>query len=434
MSSKRSYPLSPIYTAEPTLLRCHKTFMNLLARPITFATLVTTSSKCVRAYSSALNHLHPKFTDPRPRPDDEIVVAMSSGVDSSVAAAMLARSYRNVRGVYMANWSQAARCAEQDYKDVQQVCKKIGIPCERVNFEREYWNNVFEPMIEGYSRGLTPNPDVGCNRHVKFGRLFQYLASRFSALPPSKSWWLATGHYARVAIDSETQEHCLLRGLSPAKDQSYYLSSIDPQVLSRLLMPIGHYQKLQIRDLAQSYNLHVASKPDSQGLCFVSQEHNRFDAFLNDYIAPKTGNFVTKDGKVWGQHPGIWHATVGQRARVSMPQGDPRYTGTWYILEKRAVTNELVIVRGSEHPALYKRALSVANWRWIARPSTTATNLLLQYQSLKKPSGIANIEWENEAPRTIHLTEPARAIAPGQVAVIYDGPRVLGSGTIVDTE
>lgn len=385
-----------------------------------------------RSYLARLNPLEAKYHVQQPEPHDEIVVAMSSGVDSSVAAAMLAESHPNVRGIYMANWSQTAKCTEQDWNDVQQVCRKIGIPCERVNFEREYWNSVFVPMLEGYRQGVTPNPDVGCNRYVKFGGMIQHLSRKFSRDGKTK-WWFATGHYARVAMDTESKEYCLLRGLSPAKDQSYYLSSIDPKVLPRLLMPIGHYEKHQIRDFARKRGLHVASKPDSQGLCFVSPEHSRFEQFLDEYIAPNPGNVITADGKIWGRHQGIWHATVGQRARISMPQGDPKYQGVWFVSEKRPQTNELVIVRGSDNPQLYKRQLAVDKWHWLTTlPSVT--DLTIQTQSLRLANKIAEIEWERNEPIKMTLEEPVRAISPGQVAVLYDKSRVLGCATITGAQ
>lgn len=385
-------------------------------------------------YLTTTQRLTSNFDIPTPGANDEIVVAMSSGVDSSVAAAMLAKTHANVRGVYMANWSQTAKCTEQDWNDVKKVCDHIGIPCERVNFERDYWTKVFEPMVDGYREGKTPNPDVGCNRHVKFGRMIEHLKEQFAALDANRKWWLATGHYARVVRDKETLKYRLLRGVSSAKDQSYYLSSINPEVLQHVLMPIGNFEKLRIREFAEDWGLHVASKPDSQGLCFVSQEHTRFSDFLDEYLEPKAGNIITADGKVWGQHSGVWHATIGQRASVSMPQGDPEFQGAWYVAEKRLETNELVIVRGGDNNALFSQRVEVADWHWLAeKPSPGTGSLLLQYRSLQTPLTVESSEWPASNMARITLLKPARAIASGQVAVLYNNDLVLGSGTIVKT-
>ncbi|KAK6453958.1 tRNA-specific 2-thiouridylase [Scheffersomyces xylosifermentans] len=367
---------------------------------------------------------------------------MSSGVDSSVAAALYSKRYTNVRGIYMANWSQTAKCTERDWNDVQRVCHDLGIPCERVNFEREYWHDVFQPMLTMYEKGFTPNPDTGCNKYVKFGKMVEYLSNRY---PKDRKWWLVTGHYARVMLHQPSGEFHLLRAYSKDKDQSYYLSSIPKSVLSRVLMPIGHYLKPKIRDLAHEFNLHVSSKPDSQGLCFVSQEQNSFRDFLNDYIEPNPGNIVTEDGKVWGRHQGLWHATIGQKSSVSMPQGDPDYKGVWFVSEKNYERNELVIVKGRDNPKLYKKELRVDEFQWmgcedgsseVQRILESGGKVMFQYRSLQTPNQIEKVDesrsiGDNDSNSyVISLTEPVRALAPGQNVVLYRDNRVLGSGVI----
>lgn len=375
-------------------------------------------------FTQPINEAGPEYIQVEPDLNDEIVIAMSSGVDSSVAAGIYASKYPNVRGIYMANWSQTAKCTEADWNDVQKVCKQLKIPCERVNFEREYWNDVFQPMIRSYEDGKTPNPDTGCNKYVKFGKMIDHLTTSL----PDKKWWLVTGHYSRVMKHRSKNEFHLLRGFSQMKDQSYYLSSIPKAVLSRILMPIGHYLKSSTRDLAKTYNLHIASKPDSQGLCFVSQEHTKFRDFLNEYIPPNPGNIVTEDGKVWGRHQGIWHATIGQKSAISMPQGDPKYQGVWFVSEKRPETNELVIVQHRDNPKLYHHKLKVDNWQWLQKPSNF-DNIQLQYKSLQEPVDVTNIE-ESSSSLNITMSKKSRAMAPGQNVVLYSGNQVLGSGVI----
>lgn len=375
----------------------------------------------------ATNELGLSYKQPVPGPNDLVIVAMSSGVDSLVAAALYAKSHKNVKGIYMANWSQTARCTEAEWNEVQKISNLLGIESERVNFEKEYWNDVFQPMITMYQKGWTPNPDTGCNKEIKFGRLYSYCNEKYA----DSNWWLVTGHYARVMQHTETGESHLLRAYSKHKDQSYYLSLIPKSTLGRILMPIGHYHKPQIRELAQEFALPNAAKPDSQGLCFVSQEHKNFREFLNEYIPPNPGEIVTEDGKVWGKHQGLWHCTIGQKSTVLMPQGDPNYKGVWFVLEKNYDKNQLVIVRGRDNPKLFRSHLHVTNFEWMANWDKSC-KIQLQYRSLQEPCEVKLVEIIGNA-LSIELETPARAMAPGQNVVLYQGNRVLGTG-IIDEE
>ncbi|ODV68654.1 hypothetical protein HYPBUDRAFT_152036 [Hyphopichia burtonii NRRL Y-1933] len=394
-----------------------------------------------RALSIRRFHVKPHFNElapntyvqEEPKPEDEIIIAMSSGVDSSVSAAMYASKYRNVRGIYMANWTQTAKCIEADWKDVQKICQHIGIPCERVNFEKEYWNQVFEPMISMYSKGLTPNPDTGCNKYVKFGKMIEYLTNKFQNT--KANWWLVTGHYSRIMKHRETGEYHLLRGYYGNKDQSFYLSNIPKKALSKVLLPIGHMIKPDVRKLAKDFQLHIAEKPDSDGLCFVGQETSSFREFLNEYIEPNPGNIITEDGKIWGQHKGLWHATIGQKLGISLPQGNPEYKGVWFISEKRFETNELVIVKGRDNPKLYQNGLSVSDWEWIIENPSQFSNskeLTLQYRSLQEPDQVFEFNQDKDEVK-IKIKDKARAMAPGQNVVLYHGNTVLGSGVLKST-
>lgn len=357
---------------------------------------------------------------------------MSSGVDSSVTAALFASKYKNVRGIYMANWSQTAKCTESDWNDVQRVCRQLKIPCERVNFEKEYWQEVFTPMIRDYENGLTPNPDLGCNKYIKFGKMIEHLALETQSSESRR--WLATGHYARIHAASNGFE--LLRGYDGNKDQSFYLANIPGNVLPHVLMPLGHYTKPEVRKLAKSFNLHTAEKPDSMGLCFVSPDQTKFRQFLDEYIPPNPGNIVTEDGKIWGTHQGLWHATVGQKLGISMPQGDPDYKGVWFVSEKRIDSNELVIVKGGNNEALFKNGLVVSDWEWLnpaAKSLESMSSLTLQYRSLQLPVEISSLKMESDETVSLVLKEKQRAMAPGQNIVLYNGNRVVGSGVIAKT-
>ena len=374
-----------------------------------------------------------EFPQAQPDPQDEIIVAMSGGVDSSFTAALYASTYKNVRAIYMANWSQTAKCTELDWNDVKKVCERLQIRCERVNFEREYWSDVFSPMVESYLRGQTPNPDLGCNRHIKFGKMFEHLNMTQNMAEGRKNW-LATGHYARVV--AENGGYSLARALEDLKDQLYYLASIDKSVLKHVLMPLGHYRKQEVRRLAkEKYGLHTAAKPDSTGLCFVNPNHTKFRDFLNEYIPPNPGNIITEDGKVWGRHQGLWHATIGQKLGITMPQGDPNYKGVWFVSEKRVQTNEIVIVRGRDNPKLYKNGLYATEWAWFGeKPVDLALkSVSMRYQSLHVPVSVTLVEEIPGDNVKIILKDKQRAMAPGQNVVLYDGYKVLASGKIAQT-
>lgn len=367
-----------------------------------------------------------QYSQNTPQLNDTIIVAMSSGVDSSVCAALYSK-YPNVKGVYMANWSQEAECTERDWKDVQKVCQQLAIPCERVSFEKEYWVNVFEPMISQYQQGHTPNPDVDCNKYIKFGTMIRHLEKQ-KQLELGSNWWLVTGHYARILHEKKTNQYHLLRATYREKDQSYYLSSVPPSIFPRLILPLGNHTKPQVRHLAHQHNLVTRDKPDSQGLCFVSQK-GQFRDFLNSYLEPCPGNIVLEDGTVVGRHQGIWHATIGQSAGISMPQGSPEFKGKWFVSEKRPASNEIVIVRGGNHPSLFANEIVVNHWSGD-RAGLCSGGLTVQFRSLQEPIEVLDILENDRGQLTVTLKQLAKAIAPGQQLVIYAGDRILGTGTI----
>ncbi|ANZ74365.1 BA75_01045T0 [Komagataella pastoris] len=394
-------------------------------------------------YFRSMLKLPKGYIQPLPGERDRIVVAMSSGVDSSVTAALckkiLPRS--EVEGVFMANWTSDSNCTDSDWNDVKKTCLHIGIPCRRVDFEKEYWTEVFEPMLEQYRTGKTPNPDVGCNRYVKFGKMIEHLTNTLGEQQP---WWLVTGHYARVLEDIASEEKHLFRSDHLPKDQSYYLSSIKNSSLKRLFLPIGHFSKPEVRNLAKRWKLPTSNKPDSQGLCFVSQKEGHFKKFLDEFLSPEPGDIITIDEKgiknKWGSHQGLWHATIGQRSGVSMPQGDLSYKGTWFVSEKRPKTNEIVIVKGSNNPALYKDTVETSDWLWVGLfnadnlKDIPINQLTIQYRSLQDPISLLKWDLSGQSPNSqemsFRLRKKYRAISPGQVAVLYHRDRVLGCGII----
>ncbi|CAM9018241.1 unnamed protein product [Wickerhamomyces anomalus] len=389
-----------------------------------------------RELSSIPSSRIPKgYVQPKPKPEDLVVIAMSSGVDSSVAAALYSKEYKNCTAIFMENWSQSdtSRCLEQDWKDAQAVAQQLDLPIEKTNFQKEYWIDVFEPMLGEYNKGITPNPDINCNRYVKFGKLYEYVSEKYKG----QNWWLVTGHYSRILQRQDTGEHHLMRPYYKQKDQSYYLSQIDPSVMKRILLPIGHFTKPEVREMAEQLQLEVASKPDSQGLCFISQGEGKFNSFLKNFLNESPGNYITEDGKIWGKHEGLWSATIGQRSRLEMPQGDPKYKGTWFVGAKNFETNDITIVRGTDNPKLFKQIVYVKDF-YPLDPNydlvSNVPNLSVQYRSLQKAEKLDSIVKTDEGGLIFQLGEKRRAIAPGQYLAVYDGDRCIGSGVIEASE
>lgn len=380
---------------------------------------------------------------------DNVVIAMSGGVDSSVAAALFAH-YPKATGVYMQNWSESQAlesiaeepCYEKDWKDVAKLGDFLGVPVEKVNFESDYWIDVFEPMLQEYDQGRTPNPDIGCNKFVKFGKLKSYLDQKYG----HDNYHLVTGHYSRVLQHLESKEYHLLRGYYPQKDQSYYLSQINGGILPRLVLPMGHLTKPEVRDMARELQLPTANKRDSQGICFVNNsQHKKFNKFLEHYLTNKPGNVITVEPTgektVWGTHKGLWSYTLGQKIGdgISLPQADPRYTGAWYVSEKIPATNEIVIVRGRENPQLYRDKLRIQDFEYLGEPQTIRKaitealqrgELRARYRSLMEPEPLISINTDADE---FHLQfqRPQRAMAPGQFCCLLSQNRILGSGPIM---
>lgn len=382
---------------------------------------------------------------------DNIIIAMSSGVDSSVAGSLFAGHFPNARGIYMQNWSESQsvndptkeKCYERDWNDVCKVGKRLNLPVDFVNFENDYWIDVFEPMLSSYKDGYTPNPDIGCNRFVKFGKLVQHLDKKYG----TGNYWLVTGHYARVMESIKDGRTHLLKSYYKQKDQSYYLSQIDENVLTRLLFPIGNMTKPEVRHLAAEMNLYTANKPDSQGICFVNNsQHGKFKNFLTHYLPDSIGDIITVDEvtgekKVWGKHAGLWSYTLGQKVGISMPQGDPKYKGAWFISQKLKETNQLVIVKGRDNPKLFQKnvelqslkllGLGKEEFQKVIKLALDHGNLCMQYRSLQEPIPVASCSFnETNDKITLCLHDEQRAIAQGQFGCLYIGERVLGSGTI----
>ncbi|KZV85522.1 5-methylaminomethyl-2-thiouridylate-methyltransferase [Exidia glandulosa HHB12029] len=360
---------------------------------------------------------------------------MSGGVDSSVTAALLAEQDFDLSAVFMRNWDTKdelgadGKCEwEKDWHDVQQVCKLLDIPCRMVDLSREYWLRVFEPALRVWERGMTPNPDVDCNREIKFDALVQRLGE--------SAQWIATGHYAHLQWDDATHRAMLCRSVDRHKDQSYFLAAVQEPQLRRFMFPISHMTKPQLRELAHARGLPTASREDSVGICFVGQKR-RFEQFISEYIPPSPGKIVDEHGKVIGEHNGLWKFTIGESSRVS------GLKTRFYVAKKDAERNEIVAVPGRDHPMLQCRAVNTIDWRWVWPDHDVQQVLALQTKlggrfTTKIRHAMAEIECtpsQGTSPENVVLSfaHPDAGVAPGQTAALYLNEWCLGCGTITET-
>ncbi|KAI0053929.1 tRNA methyltransferase [Auriscalpium vulgare] len=353
---------------------------------------------------------------------------MSGGVDSSVTAKLLAQQDYDLSAVFMRNWDTRDESGtdtgcewEKDWEDVQRVCRTLDIPCRMVDLSRDYWTRVFEPALKAWELGDTPNPDIWCNREVKFGALMDRLAENIE--------FLATGHYARKAHDPISLRPQLFRPLDRQKDQTYYLSSIPEASLSKAIFPLADLTKSDVREIAKQAGLHTASRDESMGICFVG-EKRRFSDFLAEYIPQKLGHMIDlRTGQIVGEHRGLWAYTIGQGARV---QGLPEKL---FIARKDNATNEIWLAPGS-HPALSASKITAKHWSWIwgdapplaiDTPAGLRARLQFRHRMLDVPCTV-----RRSATDAIEISfdEPQKAVAPGQIATVWDNDWCLGCGTI----
>lgn len=351
-----------------------------------------------------------------------IAVGVSGGVDSSVSALLLAKEHTDVRGVFMHNWEDdgTGECrADVDRRDALRVCAAIGIPFASRNFAKEYKENVFAEFLEGYARGVTPNPDILCNREVKFKVFLEDCLNEGAE-------FIATGHYVRKG--QAKGRSLLLRGVDPSKDQSYFLHAITHDALSRALFPIGHLPKSQVRTIAEEAGLVTARKKDSTGICFIGEQD--FKTFLRRYLPAQDGEVVTEDGRVVGTHGGALYYTVGQRAPIGGVKGCDASV-PWFVLHKDVANNRLVVGQGHDHPALVHDTIVAERFSWIdGRPPSSSFEGEVQVRHLGQALP-ARIDVRDDGTVRMSMHRAHRAAAIGQSAVVYQGDVCLGGGEIV---
>lgn len=347
-----------------------------------------------------------------------VVVGMSGGVDSSVSALLLKQQGFHVIGMFMKNWEESDEnglcTSSKDFEDVVRVCEQIDIPYYTVNFVKEYWDSVFTHFLEGLNRGLTPNPDILCNKEIKFKVLLE------KALEIGADY-LATGHYCRKVIAGD---QCRLwKGMDPGKDQSYFLYTIRSEILKKVMFPVGDMLKKDLRLFAQEYGLATSCKKDSTGICFIGERN--FKSFLQKYIAYQPGKFKTLNGETVGVHDGVAYYTIGQRKGMGLGgEGEP-----WFVVGKNVQQNVVYVERGISHPALYSDELIACDLTWVAdQPALPLIcRAKIRYRQEDQECIVEQIE---DGRVKVRFSVPQRAVTLQQSVVFYDGDCCLGGGVI----
>ena len=352
-----------------------------------------------------------------------IIVGMSGGVDSSVAALRLKQQGYNVEGLFMKNWIEEddSNCtASQDLIDTKAVCVKIGIRLHTINFADEYWDRVFTYFLEEYKAGRTPNPDVMCNKEIKFKAFLDY-AMELGAD------YIATGHFTRVG--NQNNQYQLLKGLDSNKDQSYFLYTLGQAQLSKSLFPVGELTKQEIRKIAQENGFINHAKKDSTGICFIGERN--FKNFLSKYLPAKPGKIETPEGTIIGKHDGLMYYTLGQRQGIGIGGLKNVPEAPWYVLQKDLARNVLIVGQGHNHPLMLSNSLTANQLHWVSETAPTSPlkcRAKTRYRQTDQACTLEKIE--NEIAH-VHFDEEQRAITPGQSVVFYQEDVCLGGGIIL---
>ena len=356
-----------------------------------------------------------------------VIVGMSGGVDSSVSALLLQEAGYRVSGLFMKNWDEddgTEYCtAKADLADAQAVCHALGIRLHTANFAAEYWDNVFENFLSEYRAGRTPNPDILCNREIKFKAFLDYATQLGADL-------IATGHYVRTARHGS--QTWLLKGRDAGKDQSYFLCAVKEAQLARTLFPVGDLPKSEVRSIAARHGLATQAKKDSTGICFIGER--RFKDFLQTYLPAQPGAIETVDGRLIGRHEGLMYHTLGQRAGLGIGGVRGADEAPWYVVDKDLQRNVLRVAQGHEHPLLLSQSLRAGDADWINEPPPSLPLSASAKTRYRQPDQACRVEQAGNGGWRVVFEVPQRAITPGQHVVLYQGERCLGGAVIQSFE
>ncbi|WP_066194319.1 MULTISPECIES: tRNA 2-thiouridine(34) synthase MnmA [Gracilibacillus] len=350
--------------------------------------------------------------------DTRVVVGMSGGVDSSVTALLLKQQGYDVVGIFMKNWDDTDEngvcTATEDFEDVIRVCNQLDIPYYGVNFEKQYWDKVFTYFLDEYKAGRTPNPDVMCNKEIKFKAFLEHALSLGAD-------YVATGHYAQIKREGNQVE--MLRGVDDNKDQTYFLNQLSQEVLQKVLFPLGHLPKSEVRRIAEENNLATAYKKDSTGICFIGERN--FKDFLSEYLPAQPGKMMTLDGVEKGNHDGLMYYTIGQRQGLGI--GGPG--GPWFVVGKNLEDNVLYVGADYHNDALYSESLMAESLNWINEQPIESFHCTAKFRYRQQDHGVM-VHPQDDGKVKVVFDAPERAITPGQAVVFYQGDVCLGGGTI----
>ncbi|UTP72442.1 tRNA 2-thiouridine(34) synthase MnmA [Alteromonas sp. LMIT006] len=360
-----------------------------------------------------------------PSPENtKVIIGMSGGVDSSVSAFLLKEAGYQVEGVFMKNWEEDDNdeycAAAEDLADAQAVADKLGIELHTINFAAEYWDNVFEYFLQEYKAGRTPNPDIMCNKEIKFKAFLEYAAEDLGAD------YIATGHYVqRRDIDGDTQ---MIRGLDQNKDQSYFLYTLSHEHVRKTLFPIGHLEKPEVRRIAEAQGLVTYDKKDSTGICFIGER--KFKDFLAQYLPAQPGPIVTAEGESIGEHQGLMYHTLGQRKGLLIGGTKEHGDEPWYVVDKDVPNNTLIVGQGANHPRLFSKGLIANQLHWVDRNALTEPTRMTVKTRYRQHDINCVVEPTDSDCVNVIFDEPQKAVTPGQSAVFYQGDVCLGGGII----
>ena len=360
-----------------------------------------------------------------PSPENtKVIVGMSGGVDSSVSAYLLKEAGYQVEGVFMKNWEEDDNdeycAAAEDLADAQAVADKLDIELHTINFAAEYWDNVFEYFLQEYKAGRTPNPDIMCNKEIKFKAFLEYAAEDLGAD------YIATGHYVqRRDIHGTTQ---MIRGFDQNKDQSYFLYTLSHEHVRKTLFPIGHLEKPEVRRIAEAQELVTHDKKDSTGICFIGER--KFKDFLAQYLPAQPGPIVTAEGEPIGEHQGLMYHTLGQRKGLLIGGTKQHGDEPWYVVDKDVPNNTLIVGQGANHPRLFSKGLIANQLHWVDRNVLTEPTRMTVKTRYRQHDIQCVVEPTDNDCVTVIFDEPQKAVTPGQSAVFYQGDVCLGGGII----